>query len=337
LEEAVAPTLVAEQLPAPDDFTRHSTSKGFLAGRFRDPANSIVERLPDGIVVVHQRPGIMHEPHWHAQVEVNFIFRGHVSYQMSDLSVDVGAGELALFWGGLPHMMSDASPDAFFMAVHLPLVHFFRLHLSPDLTQKLTQGAIVIVPDVHGNDAGNFDRWAEYFRAGDSARTGHAINELLLRIDRIQFEPFRLVEPAICATEVAEALDPRQFNLIRKICSFVTDNFREDIDMEDIAAAANLHPKSTMRLFKRSTGMTLYKYLSLLRLSYAEALLMNDNMSVIDVAMNCGFGSLGAFNSSFGKLAGKSPSQFRRDSRALPNLVGAQEQLTIAPDRRRTA
>jgi AraC-like DNA-binding protein len=50
-------------------------------------------------------------------------------------------------------------------------------------------------------------------------------------------------------------------------------------------------------------------------------LLMNDDISVLDVAMECGFGSLSAFNTCFAKLAGKSPSQFRRDSRAAPNLI----------------
>ena len=43
---------------------------------------------------------------------------------------------------------------------------------------------------------------------------------------------------------------------------------------------------------------------------------MNDDANVLSVAMDSGFGSLSAFNKSFRKLAGMSPSDFRRDGRA---------------------
>jgi transcriptional regulator GlxA family with amidase domain len=73
-----------------------------------------------------------------------------------------------------------------------------------------------------------------------------------------------------------------------------------------------------MNLFRQSTGMTLSEYINLLRLSYAQALLISDaEANVLSVAMESGFGSLSAFNKSFRRIAGKSPSDFRRDYRPL--------------------
>ena len=69
-----------------------------------------------------------------------------------------------------------------------------------------------------------------------------------------------------------------------------------------------------MSVFRKATGMTLNEYVNLLRLSYAQALLMNEGANVISVAMDSGFGSLSAFNRSFRKLAGMSPSDFRKVS-----------------------
>lgn len=69
-----------------------------------------------------------------------------------------------------------------------------------------------------------------------------------------------------------------------------------------------------MSIFKRSTGMTINEYVSLLRLSYAQALLLRDDANVLRVAMESGFGSLSAFNKSFRTIAGMSPSDFRRDA-----------------------
>jgi len=288
---------------------------------YRDPARSIVERVPNQLVVIHQHPGLMNEPHWHAQIEINFILRGDVRYRMRGYEATLRQGELAVFWGGLPHQMTDTSDDSEFIAIHLPLVHFFRLHLAPELTHRLTHGATIVVSDLDRNDYGNFNRWSSFMRSEDEGRVSHAINELLLRLDRIQLEPFRVIESGAPIDDELEHIDTQQFDVVSKICNFVADNFCEDIDMDDIASSADVHPKTAMRLFKRSTGMTLYKYVSLFRLSFAQALLMNDDISVLDVAMACGFGSLGAFNTSFAKLAGKSPRQFRRDSRAVPNLI----------------
>ena len=115
-----------------------------------------------------------------------------------------------------------------------------------------------------------------------------------------------------------------------RICDFIADNFREDIDSSDIAHAADIHPKYAMNVFKKSTGMTLNDYVNLMRLSYAQALLMQDDANVLQVAMDSGFGSLSAFNKSFRKIAGMSPSDFRRDLRCRPSVPMARA-LSSAP------
>ena len=69
-----------------------------------------------------------------------------------------------------------------------------------------------------------------------------------------------------------------------------------------------------MNLFRKSTGTTLI--MSLLRLSRAQAMLMNCNDSILQVALDSGFGSVSAFNKAFRQIAGMPLSDFRRDVRA---------------------
>ncbi len=45
--------------------------------------------------------------------------------------------------------------------------------------------------------------------------------------------------------------------------------------------SANLHPKYAMSVFKKSTGMTLNNYVTLLRLSYAQAMLLRQEVNVL--------------------------------------------------------
>jgi AraC-like DNA-binding protein len=256
----------------------------------------------------------MAAPHWHAQAEVNYVFRGHVAYDMGGLAVRLGAGDLALFWGGQPHRVVDTGEDTYFHAVHLPLLHFFRLRLSAGLQARLMRGAALIACAPSADDAAAFERRAAYLGSGDARRVGHGIDELLLRLERLELEDHRLVEPVGAG---AEGGAQPGFPALRRICRFVAENFREDIDGAAIAQAADIHPKYAMSVFKRSTGMTLGEYVSLLRVSYAQALLLDEDASVLRVAMESGFGSVSAFNKSFRKKAGTTPSAFKRERRAM--------------------
>ena len=251
--------------------------------------------------------------HWHAQVEVNFVTRGALRYQMRGHSILIEQGSMCPVLGrpaapggrydaGLPLRRDPPAADALLPArLPYPILH------------RLIHGATLVTTAVDKGDYCSFDRWAEYMLSADEARVAHAVDELLLRIERIPFDSYSLVD-STGRDVAAEPADPISFTRVQHICDFVADNFRRDIDSNAIALHADIHPKYAMNIFRRSTGMTLNEYLNLLRLSFAQAMLINDDdANVLPVAMESGFGSLSAFNKSFRKISGKSPSDFRRD------------------------
>jgi AraC-like DNA-binding protein len=278
------------------------------------PGASTVEGAPTSLEIFHNSPKVMLSPHWHAQVEVNFIMRGSVHYKMAAHDIALSAGEMCLFWGGLPHQMDDRSDDAVYAGGHLPLVHFFRLHLPSDVPHRLMMGATLVTSATDESDYVSFERWREYWCSGDPARIQHAVDELLLRIERVRFEPYRMVPDDRKGENVASPFDQQSSRTVGRICDFIAENFLDEIESVDIAAAVGIHPKYAMSVFRKTTGMTLNEYVNLLRLSYAQAKLMKEDANVINVAMESGFGSLSAFNKSFRKLAGMSPSDFRKVS-----------------------
>ena len=288
--------------------------------RIWDPSESTVEQAPNSLEVAHDQPGLMSYPHWHAQVEVNFVMRGAVSYRMFEHTLLLEQGSLALFWGGLPHQVVDASADSEFVAIHLPLVHFFRLRLPDLIRHRIMHGATLVTSVSDSGDFCSFDRWCTYMRSGVSAKVDHAIDDLLLRIERIPFEPFDLLDSSGDPRPSARHSSQLPFARVRHIVDFIADNFQQDIDSLAIALSAGIHPKYAMGLFRKSTGMTLNEYVTLLRLSFAQAQLINGDGNVLSVAMESGFRSLSAFNKSFRKISGKSPSDFRRVYRSLHRL-----------------
>jgi len=284
------------------------------------PNAGSVEAHPTILSMFHDHPRVMLKPHWHAQVEVNFIVAGTVHYRMHTHELTLTAGQMVLFWGGLPHQMYDLSDDAIYAGAHLPLIHFFRLRLPEDVPQRLMQGTTLLSCTPDDSDAHNFARWNRYARSGDQVKAQHAVDELLLRLERVRFEPFVLVGDSTGSQP--ETLEIQSSRNVGRMCDFIAANFLHEIDSIDIAAAADLHPKYAMSIFKRSTGMTLNEYVNLLRLSYAQALLLRDDANVLRVAMESGFGSLSAFNKAFRKIAGMSPSDFRRDA-FIPGVLAS--------------
>jgi AraC-like DNA-binding protein len=281
---------------------------------FYQPGASSIEGMPTTLQFFHGHPRIMLRPHWHAQVEINYIMRGRVHYRMGGHELTLSAGQMGLFWGGQPHQMDGSSRDSIYAGAHLPLVHFFRMRLPAAVSAMLMGGATMLTSQTDAADRENFPRWFRYVTSGEEAKAQHAVEELLLRIQRIFMEPYETISPGKvngAATETG-ASSPA----VVKMCDFIAANFLEEIDAADIADAAGLHPKYAMNLFRKSTGMTLIKYLTLLRLSHAQAKLMHSSDSILQVAMDSGFGSVSAFNKAFRLIAGMPPSDFRRDGRA---------------------
>lgn len=284
--------------------------------RHHNYQNSIVERSPDKLFADCSHPGLMTTAHWHAQAELNYVVEGWIDYEMRGHGVRLEEGDIALFWGGLPHRVADVASNALYHVYHLPLQQFFRIQLDMNLQRQVMGGSTFVTSGPGPEDAVAFTRWRRHFNAQDDRLRKHAMSELQLRIERMGFEPYRLVGLQPAQSEVSQQ-GLRSRCVLPSICSYIAENFRDDMDSAVIAASANLNPRQAMNVFRRSTGMSMGAYISLLRVSYAQALLMEDSMSILAVAMDSGFRSLSAFNKCFHEKAGMTPSAFRSRRRQM--------------------
>ena len=74
------------------------------------------------------------------------------------------------------------------------------------------------------SDEHNFERWNRYARSGDPAEAEHAVNELLLRLERVCFEPYRLA-PETATGEVAGIFDQQSSRNVGRMCDFIAEHF----------------------------------------------------------------------------------------------------------------
>lgn len=89
----------------------------------------------------------------------------------------------------------------------------------------------------------------------------------------------------------------------------------EKLDLDALAGAAAMSRFHFLRVFRRTTGMTPYRYLVGLRLGRAARRLAATAEPVAAIAFDSGFGDLSTFNAAFRAAFGASPSAFRRRER----------------------
>ena len=101
-------------------------------------------------------------------------------------------------------------------------------------------------------------------------------------------------------------------NRVHKIHEFLMKNYQDNVDLEEVAEVVHMAPASVCRFFKSSTGLTVFEYLNKIKIDYACKLLLNTDLSIVDISYDCGFNNLSHFNKQFRKFLGQTPSQFRK-------------------------
>ncbi len=97
---------------------------------------------------------------------------------------------------------------------------------------------------------------------------------------------------------------------LRRIYSFIDENYKSKIAVDDVASLCNLSKAAFCRYFKKTTGNTFITFLNQYRISQAKKLLLMGK-SVSDTCYGCGFESLSYFNRSFKKITKENPTAFK--------------------------
>ncbi|MGM8228656.1 AraC family transcriptional regulator [Cellvibrio sp. ARAG 10.3] len=102
----------------------------------------------------------------------------------------------------------------------------------------------------------------------------------------------------------------RESSIVARAQEFISQHYREEIDMARIAQALNISQSYLMRVFKKTTGQTLNQYLVGTRVHQAKKLLLVQ--SVTATAFDVGFNSANYFSTVFKKETGQTPVDFQK-------------------------
>lgn len=115
----------------------------------------------------------------------------------------------------------------------------------------------------------------------------------------------------ISATSTAYQLNKVSPEVL-KILSYINTNFNQDISLKALCEKFYLSKVSLCKKFKSVMNCSIMDYVSRLRLAKAKSLLRDQNMSVEDVAIECGYSSANYFGLIFKKEVGLSPLNYKK-------------------------
>ncbi len=98
---------------------------------------------------------------------------------------------------------------------------------------------------------------------------------------------------------------------VRRCIDYIYDNLHGDLSVNLLAEREKLNPSYLSKLFSKETGMTIKGFITNVKVSTAENMLIHSDFSFLDISLALGFSSQSAFISVFKKYTGETPKQYR--------------------------
>lgn len=125
-----------------------------------------------------------------------------------------------------------------------------------------------------------------------------------------------LTEIVVLVSRASQAENFKQTNIsisdhFSEILTWVNSHYEEELTLSLVAKKFNITPSHLSRSFKAFTQFTFVEYINNLRIAQSCKMLHNTRVSVLEIALKCGFGSVTQYGRWFKKLVGKSPVKYR--------------------------
>ena len=235
--------------------------------------------------------------HFHSQIEICYVTEGEVDALVNDHLKRLKKGELSVALGYDTHRYLSVGDARFTVLVVPPEV---CREFETALCGKTISDPFITV----GEAADRIGACIREIKA--HAERGRMENALLTRGDLYLI--LGLIAQNVTFEEGGSIHSGS--DLVSKILIYVHEHYREDISLSSIAAHFGYNENYLSGLFKSSVHIGLLRYINLLRLKNAVALMQERKHSAEFCALKSGFRSVRTFYRAFRETLGCSPKEY---------------------------
>lgn len=247
--------------------------------------------------------------------EIVLLTRGESVYITLDQTLVLRAGMLVIIPPFVEHRF-ETRPGA--LSEHAA-IHF---DLSPDIpgTTPDSRSGAYRVELSHGQSIPT----CQAITPGESVRA--ALSRIVQNFANsspiVELECSGMLTSVLCrliqghATSAESRSDDPHRQRLEKTLAFVETHLAEALEIEQMAEYAGLSPSRFRAVFVRWMGMPPHQYLTQRRIDRARHLLSGDELSIKQIARQCGFADEFHFSKVFRRIDGLPPSLYRLQARA---------------------
>lgn len=252
-----------------------------------------------------QHPQYAMPYHWHEEIELIRILKGHLTVTLDNITFEAAQGDLIIVNSGTLH--GGTPIDCVYECLVLNTNLLSSHPASLDFLIALEEQSIQI---------------QEYFPYEDDELHGinlrlfHSMSQKekgyqLLTLGTL-YEMFGIVQSngLYSKCENRDLSNRKHITLLKQVLQYIEHNYSEKITLEQLSKIAGMTPKYFCRFFYGMTHRTPIEYLNYYRIERACFQLVNTDRSITENAYSCGFNNLSYFIKTFKKYKGISPKQY---------------------------
>ena len=252
--------------------------------------------------------------HWHPEIEITYVQKGTMCYKVNHMVYHLKEGDIVFNNSGALHSGTmENQKDCAYIPVTFDsrlIYGFFQSTVNSKYVDPVIQDSMLPAICIDQSEP-----WHKPFR------------EYLLRIiDLDEKKPdFYELDITICLQSMWRLLlehityEPQasrenslEYDRIKKILSYIEENYQNKITLNDIAGHIHLCESECTRLFKRHMNTTLFSFLQEYRIERSLEYL-NTKESISSIAEKTGFSDSNYYSKVFSKIKGCSPREYRKN------------------------
>ena len=108
-----------------------------------------------------------------------------------------------------------------------------------------------------------------------------------------------------------------------RVVEYVRQNYNQTLKLEEVAAHFDLNKCYFCSVLKKELGKTFSQIVNEIRIDKSKELLLENRLSILEIALRVGFNNQNYFNMAFKKLTGVTPLAFRRAHGQIELIITA--------------
>lgn len=255
-------------------------------------------------------PGGYHPLHWHEEIELLYQLNGGAEVQIEGRKYHVANKHLVVIDSRQVHSTYTHSDTSLFLCVHISRKYMEKYMPDIDLYQ------IRCLPDEIRNE--QFPEYLILCKQMEQLTRLYIedATAFLMEAEGIIMQALALLIRHFSirsASGNAHSGDHQTLSRIREVISYVDENFRSPISLQDIADQLGLGKEYFCRFFKKNMGMSFLQYVNEVRVSRIYQDLIRTGLPVSRLAEENGFTNQKLFNRTFKEIYGCTPSAVRKN------------------------